>query len=431
MWNKLSMADKARYIKMGVANGITDMNTIRDTYNLYADDGRVNKYDGNSQSTQQMQRVNYYDPITGKSYGSVRPKGKIEVTSFNDLTPKAQDEYMANHPTTLDELVVTPEVQPRTMLGMYDDLSQLTDANLNHAMKVRSADENVHETAAFDRIQNLLSPGQYFGATIDAIQGERGFGEALWHGNSGWVSDNLAREHPYWSMLANTAGDWAIPAIPKAVKFGVNRGLSAMGYTKELPLNENNFYRVVGIDAIEDANVSGQIRARTGWYHGSLDWTLENYGEYLKDFTKEQLRRMRPDEVEELILERMEDSGVNLSRREKMKMHTQIRPSTNHGGTVGFVKGDLFYEPLPKEAVIEGTPKSAEYASGHHGKVNYEVPIDKGNPVVMLDEATGLNTNASVTLNDGFRYYTQEPLLDLPGFKNKIYWKRHKFKHNK
>lgn len=111
------MADRAKYIQLGVKNGITDLDVIRDTYNTYAEGGyiesgtRKNKYDGKSTPTQQMNRarVNYYDPITGKNYGSTMPSGKVIVDSFSDLTPVAQDEYMRNHPTTLDELVVTPD----------------------------------------------------------------------------------------------------------------------------------------------------------------------------------------------------------------------------------------------------------------------------------------------------------------------------------
>lgn len=41
MWNKLSMKDRAEYIKLGVANGITDLSTIRGAYNKYAEGGFI------------------------------------------------------------------------------------------------------------------------------------------------------------------------------------------------------------------------------------------------------------------------------------------------------------------------------------------------------------------------------------------------------
>lgn len=39
-WNKLSMTDRAAYIKLGIDNGITDLATIRNTYNKYAEGGK-------------------------------------------------------------------------------------------------------------------------------------------------------------------------------------------------------------------------------------------------------------------------------------------------------------------------------------------------------------------------------------------------------
>ena len=38
-WNKFSIADIESYIKLGIDNGITDLATIRDTYNKYAEGG--------------------------------------------------------------------------------------------------------------------------------------------------------------------------------------------------------------------------------------------------------------------------------------------------------------------------------------------------------------------------------------------------------
>lgn len=38
-WDKLSMADKAKYIELGVSNGITNLSVIKDTYNKYDEGG--------------------------------------------------------------------------------------------------------------------------------------------------------------------------------------------------------------------------------------------------------------------------------------------------------------------------------------------------------------------------------------------------------
>lgn len=48
------MADRAKYIQLGIQNGVTDLSTIRNIYNTYAEGGSINKYDGKSEPTQQM-----------------------------------------------------------------------------------------------------------------------------------------------------------------------------------------------------------------------------------------------------------------------------------------------------------------------------------------------------------------------------------------
>ncbi len=39
MWNKLTMAERAKYIQLAIQNGITDLNTIRRSYNSFARGG--------------------------------------------------------------------------------------------------------------------------------------------------------------------------------------------------------------------------------------------------------------------------------------------------------------------------------------------------------------------------------------------------------
>lgn len=42
-WNNLSMRDRAAYIKLGINNGITDLNTIREIYNKFEEGGPLKK----------------------------------------------------------------------------------------------------------------------------------------------------------------------------------------------------------------------------------------------------------------------------------------------------------------------------------------------------------------------------------------------------
>lgn len=66
-WSKLSMPERAEYIRLGVLNGITSLDTIRETYNTYANGGKIQRYGWS------------YDPKTkvwsnskGESMGSSR-----------------------------------------------------------------------------------------------------------------------------------------------------------------------------------------------------------------------------------------------------------------------------------------------------------------------------------------------------------------------
>lgn len=54
MWNDLSMAERAKYIQLGVQSGITNLSTIRNIYNSFAEGGHINKYDGTTEPSQQM-----------------------------------------------------------------------------------------------------------------------------------------------------------------------------------------------------------------------------------------------------------------------------------------------------------------------------------------------------------------------------------------
>ena len=53
-WNDLSMAERAKYIQLGVQSGITNLSNIRNIYNSFAEGGHINKYDGTTEPSQQM-----------------------------------------------------------------------------------------------------------------------------------------------------------------------------------------------------------------------------------------------------------------------------------------------------------------------------------------------------------------------------------------
>ena len=277
-------------------------------------------------------------------------------------------------------------------------------------------------------IAHKANPAQLTGFIRDINRGEDPV-IAWGRDNSGFFTPEYAKEHPVISTLGNLAGDILVGKMVSDVasdaRYVLNKGIMPLfGYYSELPIKSNNFYRVVsGTPPIEDAIESGVIRAKTGWYHGALDETIAKYGKYLPGYSREQLRKMDPDEVADIIKENMKTSlPKREARREAMNVDLVVRSSTNHGGTVGFSKGKVFYDPKADDIVIEGTPSNATFREGHHGKFtdNYNEDIPTGRPAVLVDEVTGEARNASHNAAD-FIYYDQ--ISNIFG----DYWKKYKF----
>ena len=116
-WNKLSMADRAAYIKLGIDNGITDLATIRDTYNKFAEGG-------------------YYDNKT------------IEVTLPEIVvTPsEVQKEY---------KLKVRPFLDKKAALDIGKSFDYLPKQSLDSQMK---AFIDIHQYAGKPHLKGIQSP---------------------------------------------------------------------------------------------------------------------------------------------------------------------------------------------------------------------------------------------------------------------------------
>jgi hypothetical protein len=79
MWNELSMADRAKYIQLGVKSGITDLSTIRKAYNAYAEGGH-------KESTQTFQRREDIERSLSEEYPGLYetyPANIIQDNTFN------------------------------------------------------------------------------------------------------------------------------------------------------------------------------------------------------------------------------------------------------------------------------------------------------------------------------------------------------------
>lgn len=111
-WNKLSMPERAKYIRLGVKNGITDIESIRRIYNEYAKGG----YIGDENHPIQLEEV----IVTPQSSALNRSR---EATGPNTDFSNAQDlpwrsKFAANNLTWLPG--IDPHTCINTVTGFYN-----------------------------------------------------------------------------------------------------------------------------------------------------------------------------------------------------------------------------------------------------------------------------------------------------------------------
>lgn len=247
----------------------------------------------------------------------------------------------------------------------------------------------------------LYSPSTYAGAAARSLTGD------------GTFVSNLTSGTGFNDPIANIAFDVATPFALKSLHNPIprlfnsyetlnNTGREALNSVLRwqakhpifnrtiLPPNQaGHFYRVGSSPMIDDAVNTGLIRSRTGWYHGSLDKAINDHPQLLKYFTRDELDNMRPSDLGDAL----EDLGLDWNSFGKSKNTNSLlgnilyRNSTNHGGTVGFVKDGYFYNPTNSDYIIDGT-NASRFAKGHHGSYNNEAPIHKGTPVVLMENGS-------------------------------------------
>ena len=250
-------------------------------------------------------------------------------------------------------------------------------------------------------MSKLISPSTYAGAAARSLTGDGTFGSNLTSGTG------------FNDPAANIAFDVVTPFALKSLHNPIprlfnsyetlnNTGREALNSVLRwqakhpifnrtiLPPNQaGHFYRVGSSPMIDDAVNTGLIRSRTGWYHGSLDKAINDHPQLLKYFTRDELDNMRPSDLRDVL----EDLGLDWNSFGKSKNKSRLlgdmlyRNSTNHGGTVGFVKDGYFYNPTNSDYIIDGT-NASRFAKGHHGSYNNEAPIHKGTPVVLMENGS-------------------------------------------
>lgn len=188
-WNELSMADRARYIRLGVQNGVMDLNTIRDSYNSYRSGGLVNRYDSGSWLKDisnvkgkivlkdKYGRRTLYNSAEeamaamgdGYSYKQIDPKFHYNGTGYVDSrsylpevevvghVPKSQlsktlvnEQDLQSTLPSIEDIEARPEINDPVRNGIFEGrynghTFEATDANISRYLNIYEADKKVHE----------------------------------------------------------------------------------------------------------------------------------------------------------------------------------------------------------------------------------------------------------------------------------------------
>ena len=113
-WDKLSMADRAKYIKLAVENGITELAEIRKTYNSYAEGGYLG--DENHPITLKELVVTPQTSALARSRQARRPNA--DFSHAQDMT--SMQRFGANYLAGVPIIGTNPHTCLNTVTGFYD-----------------------------------------------------------------------------------------------------------------------------------------------------------------------------------------------------------------------------------------------------------------------------------------------------------------------
>ena len=213
-WNNLSMKERASYIRMGVENGITDLDTIREVYNKFAEGGPVKK-------------SNYYYADSDTT-----------DPNFTDLTPIGEGVYKNKFGKVVyDTTKVTPPEKEKSI----NDNWQKAYAKGIPSGTMASDIETMN--AVTGGALNLIIPSQVVGAAIHSDKPQDYFLNLL-KGNNGIVTDNFSKKHPYWSIAANGLFDGIAFGTTGILKNPQKLSSIAVRDLKNLPNSENLMYHL-------------------------------------------------------------------------------------------------------------------------------------------------------------------------------------------
>lgn len=266
MWDDLSMADRAKYIQLGVLNGIYNVGNIRETYNKYEQGGDKSRPKAYARRAGEIPEE-YRDPEV--DYTKYASQGIYVDEAGIPISKETLNNYDTSSLTWWKPSLKTTG---QTQLDISD----------TRAVEKKNADEYASQFSAPALIgalgsgMNALSPSQQFGAIVDWAQGEKGYWEGIGGTNSGFFTDKYAEEHPIISTLGNIGID------------------AALGLT--------------GLDALE-------LMSRTSKHYNNSLSLLEGLKSILKSKSYKELERSlntkSKDFYQENIVPKLEAAGID------------------------------------------------------------------------------------------------------------------------
>ena len=227
MWNKLSMADKAKYIKLAVDSGVADLSTIRDVYNKYAEGGK--QYRLATLNEQGKPVIDYSQSFsTREDLDAYMRNNNLQqkfVENLPELVVTAPNHNKPAYNPNEDESANWSDRDKERYARMMESTGWRSSTDFaDKAIAAEQRARNVSQGAVLGQLGsglNVMSPSTQFGAIVDWAQGEKGYWEGIGEGNSGFFTDEYAKEHPIITSTGNALADAAITA-------GIGKGIGGI-----------------------------------------------------------------------------------------------------------------------------------------------------------------------------------------------------------
>lgn len=243
-WNNLNIADKSRIIKLAVASGLTNLDTIQQVYNKkFATGGSTDPTDPPEGSNSEDLTTNYLPIVSNipvyhnneqlQTYRNPRIPTGIYSNDSNvttSLSPNLSDDIQPGDWAQIDNLptatITTKRPQQRYTEGLS---SNAQIPNIDALQLYKDTQKFLNDnpsfwrnTSSFDVLNtvtggalNWTIPSQMFGNLVNLgdaainngsydefaqgfVNGNRGIGE---------LAESLSDAHPYWTLGLNLLGD--------------------------------------------------------------------------------------------------------------------------------------------------------------------------------------------------------------------------------